>query len=91
MAVRRFNVDATPVGLGIHRDLIPQGCANPGLENEIPVGFLEGDSRPGLRFLGHAGRELNVEVFDRKFTGDEARKKKFRLRSLSPFCVCKRF
>ena len=36
-----------------------QGWNNPGLEDEIPLGFSERDSRNGLRFLRPAGRELD--------------------------------
>jgi hypothetical protein len=39
------------------------------------LGFSEGDSRNSLRFLRHAGRELDVELFDGEFAGDEAGEK----------------
>ena len=45
------------------------------LEKEISLRFSQADSRNGFYFLHHARRELDVEVFDREFAGDEAGKK----------------
>lgn len=44
------------------------------LEKEISLGFLQGNSRNGPHFLRHARRELDVELLDGEFAGDEAKK-----------------